>query len=442
MIGFKLRGILLIVLIIVVLIKGGVSNAIFLINSPMKGEKDQVEPVILWNQTYGSPANEVAYALVQTVDKGFALAGYTENDDTISSDMWLVKTDENGVEQWNQTYGKTEDEYASSLFQTDDEGFILAGSIGTAAVGISDMWLVKTDKNGAELWNRTYGGRADSRVSSLHQTTDGGFIFAGYTHSFRTDESDMWLVKTGSNGTLQWDHTYGGLMDEEASSLIQTVDGRIILVGFTRSYGRGRTDMWLVITDAIGTMQWNQTYGGTGFDVASALVQTSEGGFALAGSTTSYGRGGTDMWLLKIDINGNIQWNQTYGGKNYDGVSDLLQTSDGGFILAGLTESYGLGESDMWLVKTDNNGFMQWHQTFGGSGYEMVSDLIQTTDESFVLVGYTDSYGSGRNDICLVKISTKVLDTYDIQINVTAGLIILIILFFFILWSIRKNKPF
>jgi predicted secreted protein len=249
----------------------------------------------------------------------------------------------------------------------------------------------------------TYGGTNDDRAYALVQTSDGGYALAGWTNSFGAGSYDFWLVKTDAAGTMQWNTTYGGTASDRAYALVQTTDGGYALAGNTQSFGAGWSDFWLVKTDASGNMMWNQTYGGTDWDYAYALVQTTDGGYALAGYTDSFGAGGSNFWLVKTDTNGNMQWNMTYGGTNDDRVYALVQTSDGGYALAGWTNSFGAGGSNFWLVKTDTNGNMQWNQTYGGTNNDQAYALVQTTDGGYALAGYTYSFGAGSYDFWLVE---------------------------------------
>jgi hypothetical protein len=200
-----------------------------------------------------------------------------------------------------------------------------------------------------------------------------------------------------------WAQNYGEGEDDIARTLIQTSDGGYAFGGETASYGAGYSDFWLVKTDSNGITQWNRTYGGENYDDAFALIQTPDSGYALAGGTDSYGAGGIDSWLVKTDSNGITQWIRTYGGAERDAAHALLQTTDGGYALAGWTESYGAGSADCWLVKTDSNGRSQWNQTYGGKDYDYAFALIQTTDENYVLAGATTSYGARGYDSWLVK---------------------------------------
>jgi hypothetical protein len=294
--------------------------------------------------------------LVQTTDGGYALAGSTESFGTGVTDFWLVKTDAAGTMMWERTYGGTFYDEAYSLVQTGDGGYALAGYTGFLD-GPCDFWLVKTYANGTMMWNRTYGGTNNEWAEALVQTTDGGYALAGYTGSPLVYDRDFWLVKTDANGTMMWERTYGGTDYDNAYALIQTSDDGYALAGYTQSFGAGSPDFWLVKTDATGTMMWNRTYGGTYCDdLAYALAQTSDGGYALAGVRGSFGTGSDDFWLVKTDAAGTMMWNRTYGGWSTDQSFALVLTGDDGYALAGWTSSFGAGNYDFWLVKTDASG--------------------------------------------------------------------------------------
>ncbi len=356
-----------------------------------------------WNQTYGGTDDDRALVLVRTVDGGYALAGYTYSYGAGYVDSWLVKTDSSGNVQWNQTYGGTGGDYAFALVRTVDGGYALAGQTNSSGAGKSDFWLVKTDLSGNAQWNQTYGGIGGDYARALVQTADGGYALAGWTNSSGAGGDDFWLVKTDSSGNAQWNQTYGGTNEERAFALVQAADDGYVLAGNKFSYGAGYDDSWLVKTDLSGNVQWNQTYGGTYLDRAYALVQAADGGYALAGCTTSYGAGNQDFWLVKTDLSGNAQWNRTYGGTSYDSAQALVQAADGGYALAGPTSSYGAGNLDFWLVRTDVNGNAQWNKTYGGTNVDYAYALVRTADGGYALAGSTGSYGAGPYDFWLVK---------------------------------------
>jgi len=252
-----------------------------------------------------------------------------------------------------------------------------------------------------EEWNKTFGGTGGDYAKSVQQTSDGGYALAGGTDSYGAGSSDFWLVKTDSSGEKQWDKTFGGTRWDYAYSVQQTSDGGYILAGHTYSYGAGSSDFWLVKTDSSGEKQWDKTFGGTGWDSAYSVQQTSDGGYILAGHTFSYSASYSDFWLVKTDSSGEKQWDKTFGGTGDDYAYSVQQTSDGGYILAGYTDySYGTGYYDFWLVKTDSSGEKQWDKTFGGAGDDYATSVQQTSDGGYILAGHTYS-----SDFWLVVIS-------------------------------------
>jgi hypothetical protein len=309
-----------------------------------------------WNQTYGGEWPDFAYSLIATSDGGYALAGYTESYavedpdiiplDWKPADFWLIKTDSFGNMIWNQTYGGKVDEKAYSLVATSDGGYALAGYAGSYTVEDpydrpTDFWLVKTDEFGNVEWNQTYGGAGNDAAYSLVAASDGGYALVG----------GGLLVKTDEFGNMEWNQTYSGSF----WSLVATSDGGYVLAGSINTIG-SEYDFWLVKTDEFGNMEWNQTYGGADREYCYSLVATSDSGYAIVGSTYYSVVGDFDIWLVKTDVNGNMQWNQTYGGTEWESAYSLVATSDGGYAIAGSTSSFGAGHRDFWLVKTDELG--------------------------------------------------------------------------------------
>ncbi len=352
-------------------------------------------------KTYVGAYWDVAFSVHHTSDGGYILAGGTYSFGAGSSDIFLIKTDANGNVQWAKTYGGPGYDEAFSVQQTSDGGYIVAGWTRYSMIN-SDFFLIKTDANGNVQWAKTYGGTDNDYAYSVQQTSDGGYIVAGRTLSFGMG-SNILLIKTDANGNIIWAKTYGGPSWDEASSVQQTSDGGYIVAGWTGSFGAGAGDIFLIKTDANGNLQWAKTYGGTNYDTASSVQQTSDGGYIVAGTTRSFGAGGSDFFLIKTDVNGNIQWAKTYGGTNYDTASSVQQTSDGGYIVAGTTRSFGAGGSDFFLIKTDANGNIQWAKTYGGTGGDEAYSVQQTSDGGYILAGRTYSFGAGTWDAFLIK---------------------------------------
>jgi hypothetical protein len=253
-----------------------------------------------------------------------------------------------------KTYGEAEWDEAYSVQQTSDGGYIVAGVTWSFGVDSGDIFFIKTDANGNIIWAKTYGGTNYDLAYSVQQTSDGGYIVAGITASFGAGGYDIFLVKTDANGNLQWAKTYGGTSWDRAFSVQQTSDGGYIVAGWTDSFSAGLGDIFLIRTDASGNISWAKTYGGGSFDRAYSVQQTSDGGYIAAGFTRSFGAGDDNIFLIRTDASGNISWAKTYGGTYYDYAYSVQQTSDGGYILAGETVSFGAGGA--FLVKTDANG--------------------------------------------------------------------------------------
>ena len=431
-----------------------------------------------WRRRFGGTDTDWASSVQQTSDGGYIIAGATRSYGAGRSDFWLVKTDSNGTLEWDKTFGGGDIDLASSVQQTSDGGYIIAGATRSYGAGRSDFWLVKTDSNGNKTWNKTFGEDGWNVAYSVRQTSDDGYILVGTTESYSYDAGgiaiDFRLVKTDSNGTKEWDRivegtemdtahsvqqTYDGgyiLMGTAEScsspggcdiwiakpkfdsngnwtwnntleradwnvahSVQQTLDGGYVLAGTLGSYGAGDIDFRIVKTDSNGCNTWDKTFGGKEIDTAHSVQQTSDGGYILAGTTESYGAGSSDFWIVKTDSNGNKTWNKTFGGTEIDTAHSVQQTSDGGYILAGTTTSYGAGGADFWLVKTDSDGNEEWDKTFGGTGddgaYYWASSVQQTSDGGYIFAGTTTSHGAGDNDFWLVKI--KVTETAPLLVQ-------------------------
>lgn len=355
----------------------------------------QVTAQATFTQTYGGNGQDRTRSVVQTQDGGFALAGFSESFGAGDRNFLLVKTDEQGNEQFIRTYGGSSSDSAQKFVQTQDGGYALAGHSRSFGAGGKDFWLVKTDAQGNIQFSQTYGGSGNDEARAVAQTRDGGYALVGWTTSFGPGSyPNGWLVKTDAQGNEQFTRTYGGDDRDVARSIEQTRDGGYAFVGRTRSSGAGHDDFWLVKTDRQGNVQFTQTYGGSGRDVAASVVQTQDGGYAIAGPSRSFGSEFFNFWLVKTDAQGKTQFTRAYGGAHRDSAQSIVQTREGGYALAGATRSYGDGGNDFWLVKTDRQGNAQLTQTYGGSENEGAGSLVQARDGGYALTGSTKSFGT------------------------------------------------
>ncbi len=361
-------------------------------------------PTEEWNKTFGGKNNDYPGYVQQTSDGGYIIASGTESYGSGNEDIWLVKTDANGNQVWSNTFGGSNQDHPNSVQQTSDGGYIIAGFAYSFTVGrLSEAYLIKTDASGKEQWSKTFGGDLRDPLMSVQQTLDGGYIVAGWTESFGDSNGDVWLIKTNATGDQQWSKTFGGISVDYGRSVQQTLEGGYIVAGYTYSYGAGDSDAWLIKTNANGDQQWNWTFGGTLEDGANSVQQTQDGGYVVAGWTMSYAAGKYDAWLLKTDASGKEQWNKTFGGTLNDTVYYVQQTSDGGYIISGYTDSYGTGLKDIWVIKTDDKGNELWNKTFGGIRDDQALSIRQTLEGGYIIAGGTRSYGAGGWDTWLIK---------------------------------------
>jgi hypothetical protein len=298
----------------------------------------------LWNRTWDYWVNDILYGALQTAGGGFVTVGQCWGNGQFFTN--LIWTDAEG----NKSGERGWDGFcAYSLQQTVDGGYAIAG---TYYAGY-DVGLLRTDGSGLLLWRKSFGHPDIGCGYSAHQTADSGFIETGFISA---NGNDIYLVKTNSSGDTMWTRRFGGDSAETGNSVQQTSDGGYIITGCTKSFGNGGRDVYLVKTDTVGDTMWTRTFGGANDDEGNSVQQTTDDGYIIAGYTASFGRGGRDAYLIKTDSIGDRIWVRTFGGFNDDEAFSVQQTTDGGYIVAGYTKSYGAGGADVWLIKTDSSG--------------------------------------------------------------------------------------
>ncbi len=328
--------------------------------------------------------SDYGYSVQQTSDGGYIVTGNTWSFGD-SGQVYLVKTNEFGDTLWTRTYGGTNTDYAYSVQQTSDGGYIVAGYTGPYGSYPTQVYLIKTYLNGDTIWTRTYGGAGYDEGYSVQQTTDGGYIVAGSRPS-----DQIYLIKTDAIGDTLWSRTYGG---GKGYCVQQTLDLGYIITG-------SGSQVYLIKTDASGNALWTQTYGGTGVDEGYSVQQTSDGGYIIAGQTYSFGND-SQVYLIKTDASGDTLWTRTYGGTDYDIARSVRQTPDGGYIVGGWTWSFG-NNSQVYLIKTNPNGDTLWTRTCGGSGFDAGWSIHQTLDGGYIVGGWTRSFGNSEQ-VYLIK---------------------------------------
>lgn len=348
-------------------------------------------PDTVWTKTFGGNDSEVGISIQQTYDGGYVIIGERSGKD------WLIKTDADGDTLWTKSLIGN----GHSIQQTSDGGYIITGDLN------SDVLLVKTDANGDTLWTKIFNGHGhippiNDWGNSIDATSDGGYVIAGRTRSASFFDGSIWLIKTNANGDSLWSKSFG---DGDGSSVKQTSDGGYIIAGYTLSSG---ADVRLIKTDNNGDTLWTKTFGGDSLDYGNSVQRTTDGGYVATGFTASFGSGGSDVWLIKTDDNGDTMWTKTFGGSLGENGNSVQQTFDGGYIITGYTRSFGAGNSDVWIIKTNANGDTMWTKTIGDSLSDGGVSVQQTYDSGYIITGWTESFGAGDRDVWLIKVAPDI----------------------------------
>lgn len=300
---------------------------------------------------------------------------------------------------WTRTYGGVELDAGYSVQYTSDGGYIIAGYTDSFGAGDEDVYLIKTDADGDTVWTRTYGSADHDGGICVQQTSDGGYITAGYTGDWASDV-DVYLIKTDADGDTLWTRTYGGVELDGGTCVQQTSDGCYIIAGQTSS-GPGNS-IYLIKADVDGDTLWTRMYGSSAWSEGRSVQQTSDGGYIIGGSR--YNGFDYDVFLVKTDADGDTLWTRRYGVWNSsdDGYS-VRQTYDGGYVIAGLKDSVGGRAEDVYLIKTDTDGDTLWTRTYGGTGDDVGVSVQEMPDGGYIIAGCTRSFGAGGYDVYLVR---------------------------------------
>ena len=371
---------------------------------------------ITFERIFGHPDNDNARTVRITKDGGYILAGSFQDINEDYSDASLIKTDKYGQVEWFKTYGTKDNAEGFSSVVVVDDGYIAVGSKTKINDVDKDFYIVKVDANGDTVWTKTYGGSEDEQARDIENGGSGKYIIAGFTESavYGTKRAELLLIDNDGNEIKE--NSYVNC--DGAESVQQTSDGGYVFTGSTRSIAVGESDFYLAKTDASLNLEWEKAYGGSDCDEANCVINTSDGGFLLAGWTASpeFGTAATDVYLVKTDSSGNqdMQWgNKIYGAEHHDHANAVIQTDDGGYLVVGYTQNNYDSKrikwtSDVYIIKCDNAGNKLWEQTYGGFYGESASSVRQTSNGDFVLCGTTGSYSKRPgSDIYLLRINNK-----------------------------------
>jgi uncharacterized delta-60 repeat protein len=359
----------------------------------------------LFIKTITGTCGDYGYSIQQTSDGGYVITGKTWRFGAGSSDVFVIKLDSSGNPSWAKTIGGTDYDGGSSIQQTSDGGYVITGS--TDSFGEDDVFVIKLDSSGNLSWAKTVGGTENDYGSSIQQTSDGGYVITGYTYSFGAGENDVFVIKLDSSGNLSWAKTIGGKWGDSGNSIHQTSDGGYIITGSTFSLGAGENDVFVIKLDSSGNLSWAKTIGGASYDWSSSIHQTSDGGYVITGYTNSFGAGDWDVFVIKLDSSGNLSWAKTMGGTNYDVGYSIHQTSDGGYIITGYTNSFGAEYNDVFVIKLDSSGNLSWAKTIVRGSPDYGYSIHQTSDGGYIITGSTEFHGSGYGYGFVIKLDSS-----------------------------------
>ncbi len=438
-------------------------------------------PAIEWQKCLGGNNGEYAFSIEPTTDGGYIVGGYTEglnNGDIMGfhgnnqsiNDYLIFKLDATGAIQWQKCLGGIYTETAAFIHQTADGGYIVAGSSNSVDCNIKshnslDYWIVKLDGNGETQWQKSYGGSKNEYAWGISLTNDGGYVVTGDTESNDGDVTgnhgarDFWIIKIDGSGNLIWQKTLGGSGDDGSKSVEATADGGCIVTGTTESNdgdvsgNHGTRDYWVVKLSSTGSLQWQKCYGGSYFDEPWSIKLTQDGGYIVAGYSSSNDGDVTgnhwslaphfsDYWVVKLDVNGNLQWQKCYGGDKNEIAYYIKPTADGGYVVAGSAESDN-GDAtcnagittDAWIIKINSAGMLEWQKSMGGNLYEEAYCIAPLPDGSYIFCGSTCSkdvsgYHPSTNmgscaDFWIVKLASPLAVTTNpvVTINPATGIV-------------------
>ena len=357
---------------------------------------------ITWEKLFVQSNTDVFRSVQEVPAGGYIAAGYTSHWSSNDSDAFVVRLNIYGDTIWTRTFNGGRKDIFYKVINTTDGGFVLCGyqTLGNA---LSDAYYMKLDANGNMLWQFTYGGAGTERAQEIIQTSDGGYAMCGYTNSGTgAQQYQSFLVKIDANGGQTWSMKYGGNGYDDANSIKEILPaGGFVLAGQTTSSGAGGGDIWLLRVNATGGQIWSKTIGSSANENAEYL-QLTNGGFIIAGSSDS--TGADDGFLVKTDTGGVMQWSRRFGGDSPDDFHRVENTSDGGYIITGTTQSNVDVISNMWLYKTDASGDSTWAYVYGGANHDHAYSGVQTSDGGYILCGYTASFGFHYEDALIIKV--------------------------------------
>jgi len=372
-----------------------------------------------WVEVIGGQMQDVAYSMVEGVGGGYAICGVSYSFGNKDANIWLVKLNSVGSIDWQISIGGSDFDSCSSILKTTDGNYIILGSTWSYGAGSSDYIVAKISDQGEVLWSKVYGGNSYDFAHKIIESNDGGYIIIGRSWSFGASNGDVWLLKIDANGVIEWQKLYGGDKLDTGYSIIQTTDGGYIMAIGSWTVGEDNSDLVLMKIDNTGNIQWQKAYEGSDFDYFYSIIQADDGGYITVGVSKSYGTGDGDCWIIKTDANGNVLWQKAIGGVNYDYLFFVKENLNGNYISVGKTKSYGAGNSDILILEFDNSGKLIYQKVAGGVGDDEGYSIIEVSGGGYIIAGSSNSFGVGGADFIVLKMDeTFSIENCDIVQNV------------------------
>lgn len=403
-------------------------------------------------KTFGGAQNDSGKDIIATADGGFAILGHTQSQEgdvtdkqNASYDYWLLKFNSVHTLEWSKSYGGSGNDRGNHLLQIDDGGFVILGFSESADgkmtdnAGAQDFWVAKTDAIGTLIWQKSFGFSGKDEGISIIQTNDSGFLLLGILDVTASQGQgnfsakshaggDYWAIKLSSEGNLEWSRYFGGTFTDTPFDVIETQEGNFIIAGSSDSNdvdisgNKGTYDFWVVQISDVGDLIWEKSFGGSEIDEAHGIVSAADGNYILVGVTrssdgdVSFNHGAADLWAIKIDGEGTLIWEKTYGGSSFDAGNAITRSSNGGYLIAGNSRSadgdvsLNQAQNDAWILKIADDGQLQWEKTIGGSQIDLAHSLTALADGTIIAVGESASgdfdvmENKGFTDLLTIKI--------------------------------------
>lgn len=376
-------------------------------------------PDTLWLNHYGGPLGDYGNSLALTNDGGFVLAGFTFSYAPSYCDAWILKFDSSGELSWDSTYGYESYDYPDDIIQTFDGGFAFAGTSCPPANYYGDFYVVKISGDGNFLWDLRIGdSQWEEGASVLLETPDSEIVAVGYTYFQTAGLCDAWLVRTDYEGNLLWDSTYGGTGSELPTCMVQSNNGDFVIAGHKKLTSSSNSMGWFLIVDRYGVVSHEKTFPGGQSAWFENIAKTNDGGYILAGTMVSLTGNQFDGWIVKVDSLGDEIWSKVLGGPESDDFWSVEELPGGDLLLTGTTSSYPANSADVWIVRTDSAGNQIWSYSFGGAEIDEGHDIKAITSNIFLVTGSSETFCNGISDLIVAKITDAITIVEENPIHV------------------------